>query len=385
MADEWKDTTVGELLSLEYGRALPERSRDGFGGPVLGSNGIVGYHSKTSVDGPGIVVGRKGTAGSVTWVDSDFTPIDTTYWVKLRTCEVSLEFTYLLLSAIDLPSVCAQTGVPGLNRDRAYDISVTVPPLRGQRRIVDLMAHLDTHLANLREEREATERLLSASLSALDSAVSGMPTVALGKVGTFRSGPSWSAKEETSHVVAGSDRVLKITNTKPDGSIDMSDETYVVGLPQASHRLGGRSLVIIRTNGNRQRIGNVYRPTGAALGCAVSAFQFSGEFRSTIDRDWTYWWLRAPARQKAMSDAASGSTGLGNLAVSWLNSLELSWPEEADRRQLIAPLEQLAHLTDSFSAEIAAQEDVRQSLLGSLLNGTVTLPGSYDSFISEVA
>lgn len=269
---------------------------------------------------------------------------------------------------------------------RAFsDMRVLVPPLPVQRRIVDLMAHLDNHLANLKAEREAARSLLSTSLGALDGAVSGAPTVELGKVGTFRSGPSWSAKDETSHVVGRSQRVLKITNTRPDGTIDMSDETYVVGLPQSSHRLRDSSLVIIRTNGNRKRIGNVYRPTGEALGCVVSAFQFSGEFETSADRDWVYWWLRAPVRQSAMSKAASGSTGLGNLAVSWLNSLEVPWPEESDRLRLTAPLEALAHVTEALSTEIAAQEDVRRSLLGALLNGTFIVPESYDAFLSEVA
>ena len=62
---------------------------------------------------------------------------------------------HLLLLHADLPGVCAQTGVPGLNRDRAYEVPVTIPPLSVQRRIVDLMGHLDTHLANLEAELDA--------------------------------------------------------------------------------------------------------------------------------------------------------------------------------------------------------------------------------------
>jgi len=128
MPDRWLNTRLGSLLSLQYGKALPERKRDGTGCPVFGSNGVVGHHSKPLVQGPGIVVGRKGTAGSVTWTRDDFFPIDTTYWVRpLDSESLDLRFASLLLEQADLPSVCAQTGVPGLNRDRAYDIEVLAP------------------------------------------------------------------------------------------------------------------------------------------------------------------------------------------------------------------------------------------------------------------
>ncbi len=98
MPDGWDPTTLGGLLTFEYGKSLPEKQRDGFGAPVYGSNGVVGMHSRPLVEGPGIVVGRKGTAWSVSWSDGDFFPIDTTYWVKLRDSNaLDLRFTALLL------------------------------------------------------------------------------------------------------------------------------------------------------------------------------------------------------------------------------------------------------------------------------------------------
>lgn len=53
--------------------------------PVYGSNGIVGFHSQALVKGPGVVVGRKGSSGTVTFSESDFTPIDTAFYVSIKT------------------------------------------------------------------------------------------------------------------------------------------------------------------------------------------------------------------------------------------------------------------------------------------------------------
>ena len=92
--------------------------------------------------GPVIVVGRKGTAGAVHWSDGPCWPIDTTYFAVTRP-RVTPQFALLALQAADLPSICAQTGVPGLNRERAYEVEIHIPPLAEQRRIVDLIGAVD--------------------------------------------------------------------------------------------------------------------------------------------------------------------------------------------------------------------------------------------------
>jgi len=90
----WEATTLGEHLTLEYGRALPAKNRVTGHVSVFGSNGIVGSHNEKLVSGPGIVVGRKGTAGSVAWASGDFFPIDTTYWVNIKSPKLTLRFAY---------------------------------------------------------------------------------------------------------------------------------------------------------------------------------------------------------------------------------------------------------------------------------------------------
>ena len=77
----WKVERVNEHIELAYGKALKRDQR--IDGPivVIGSNGQIGLHNKGLVKGPGIVVGRKGNPGTVIWVDDDFFPIDTTFYI----------------------------------------------------------------------------------------------------------------------------------------------------------------------------------------------------------------------------------------------------------------------------------------------------------------
>ena len=76
----WAVKALGELVELAYGKALRAADRKGGSIPVYGSNGQVGWHDKGLVVGPGIVVGRKGNPGVVTWAHGDFFPIDTTFY-----------------------------------------------------------------------------------------------------------------------------------------------------------------------------------------------------------------------------------------------------------------------------------------------------------------
>ncbi|MBV5301315.1 MAG: N-6 DNA methylase [Methylococcales bacterium] len=75
---------LGDLITLEYGRAMPQHKREQGTFPVIGSNGIIGYHSKYFVKAPCIVIGRKGSAGEINWIDQNCFPIDTTFFVNIK-------------------------------------------------------------------------------------------------------------------------------------------------------------------------------------------------------------------------------------------------------------------------------------------------------------
>lgn len=151
---KWPVVSLEDVLSLEYGAALPAARRDPSGAiPVAGSNGVDGHHSEALVKGPGIVVGRKGSAGKVTWFDSDFWPIDTTFYVRPKIF-VELRWIFYLLQHLRLDRLSIVTGVPGLNRNDAYNLKISLPPLSEQRRIVETVDQADT-LRTKRAEADA--------------------------------------------------------------------------------------------------------------------------------------------------------------------------------------------------------------------------------------
>ena len=125
--DGWKVQGLGKLVELAYGKALRAADRKGGPVPVYGSNGQVGWHDKGLVAGPGIVVGRKGNPGVVTWAHSDFFPIDTAFYVVPRGETGAMSFLFFALTSQELSSVSADSAVPGLNRNLAYMNRQLVP------------------------------------------------------------------------------------------------------------------------------------------------------------------------------------------------------------------------------------------------------------------
>jgi type I restriction enzyme S subunit len=140
--DGWQRRPIGELIALEYGASLPDGARSGDGYPVFGSCGEVGRHAKALIGGPGIVVGRKGTAGAVSWSAGPFWPIDTAYYVSPRQ-DLDLRWLYWQLSSLGLTRLDSSTGVPGLNRNDVYRLSVACPPSAEQRRIAEILDTAD--------------------------------------------------------------------------------------------------------------------------------------------------------------------------------------------------------------------------------------------------
>lgn len=156
-----RQTEIGDYIELIYGDGLPERDREGGKYPVYGSNGIVGYHDRALVKGPGIIIGRKGTVGQVTLSKDDFWPIDTTYYVNLKEGG-DIFFWFYLLQTLGLSQMNSHSAVPGLNRDNVYSILKEIPSPAEQRAIVKILSDLDEKIELNHQMNKTLESIAQA-------------------------------------------------------------------------------------------------------------------------------------------------------------------------------------------------------------------------------
>ena len=160
----WEVKKLGEVLKLNYGKALKSDIRREGQIPVFGSSGIVGYHDTSLVKGPGIIVGRKGNVGSVFWSDADFYPIDTAYFV---TSSLPLRFMFYELQTKNF--INNDAAVPGLSRHQAYSLETVIPPTDLLTRFCRLADNFEKQASKLRHQiknlRHTRDLLLPRLLS----------------------------------------------------------------------------------------------------------------------------------------------------------------------------------------------------------------------------
>jgi type I restriction enzyme S subunit len=115
----WIEVTLGDLLSFNYGKSLPNNARSGSGFPVYGSNGIVGYHDIALTDKETLIIGRKGSVGEIHFSPRSCFPIDTTYYVD-QFYGMPVKYWFYQLKSLRLSQLNKATAIPELNREDAY-------------------------------------------------------------------------------------------------------------------------------------------------------------------------------------------------------------------------------------------------------------------------
>jgi len=146
----WERKTLGEVAPLKYGKALKKGDRISGAFPVYGSSGIVGTHVKAMVQGPAIIVGRKGNVGTVFWASEDFHPIDTVYYIDPSYCNL-----YLYYALQNTSFISTDVAVPGLNRDFAHSRPILLPEMKIHRLFEDMVTSMHQQTNVLQKENAA--------------------------------------------------------------------------------------------------------------------------------------------------------------------------------------------------------------------------------------
>lgn len=154
---EWREVTLGDVLTLQRGFDLPARDRVAGPYPIVSSSGVTGRHAVAKAEPPGVVIGRYGSLGTVHWVTEPYWPLNTALWVKDFKGNDARYLSYLLRTiTVDQSSASA---VPGVNRNHLHRLPVSVPPPDLQRRISAALAAFDDLIAINERRIEVLEDL----------------------------------------------------------------------------------------------------------------------------------------------------------------------------------------------------------------------------------
>ena len=152
----WRTGKLEELVFFQRGFDITQAQQRSGIIPVISSSGVTSYHDEMKATGPGIVIGRKGTLGSIHFTASDYWPHDTTLWSKdLKGNDP--KFVYYFLHTLDFKRFDVGNSNPTLNRNHIHDITVTIPPHNIQLAIASILSAYDDLIENNRRRMALLE------------------------------------------------------------------------------------------------------------------------------------------------------------------------------------------------------------------------------------
>src|SRR5690554_184228 len=142
-----EELMLSDLITLQRGFDITKAEQVNGEIPVVSSGGISSYHNKHKVEGPGVVIGRKGTLGKFFYIDDKYWPHDTSLWVKDFKGN-DPKFIFYLLQVLHFEKFDAGAANPTLNRNHVHSLKLTVPKKKYRKKIASILSSYDDLIEN---------------------------------------------------------------------------------------------------------------------------------------------------------------------------------------------------------------------------------------------
>ena len=166
---EWEDGTVGNILTVLHGKN--QHLVESFSGkyPILGTGGIMGRATEFICDWECVLIGRKGTIDRPFYMHEPFWVIDTLYYSKPK-ADQCVKFQYCLFCTINWYDYAESSGRPSLTRKAIEGIPISIPDIREQQAIAQILTAMDEEIESLEAEKA---KMMQIRDGAMDDLLSG--------------------------------------------------------------------------------------------------------------------------------------------------------------------------------------------------------------------
>jgi len=211
---EWIECTLSDLVSFQRGYDLPKSHMQKGQYPVVGSNGIIGFHNEYTTDEPSITIGRSGNVGKPFIYYGKTWSHNTTLYVKDYKGNDPV-FVFYFLKTMDLANYGGGSAVPTLNRNHIHTLSICVPKnIEQQKKIGVILATIDHKiLINNAINDNLEQQVLALFYKYIISKVDFIKNGIIGDYCDIKSGYAFKSNLWTSSGI----RVIKIKNIESSG------------------------------------------------------------------------------------------------------------------------------------------------------------------------
>ncbi len=366
----WEKIRLGDYLNFQYGKGLTKKDRKKGNIPVYGSSGIDGYHNKSLVKTPSLVIGRKGSAGNVQLVEEPFWAIDTTYFVE-ETFLYDIKFLFHLLTHFSPKFIDSSTAVPSLRRDDAYAVNIPVVPLNEQKRIVSKIEELFSKIDFTKQSLEQTKLQLELyKQSLLKSVFSELSQDALSNISIIN--PKKPGKGETDDNLDVSFIPMKCVEEK-SGKIDLSNIRKYGDVKKGFTYFQDKDLIFAKItpcmeNGKIAMVDNL--KNGMGFGSTeFHVIRFDDEYSPKF----YFWYLIQDIFRGIAQQNMKGTAGQKRIQTNYLKDVLVPVATIEEKKQVIQTIEAkmplIQNTTQIVNSTLQTLETMRMSVLKQAFQG----------------
>lgn len=150
---------IGDVLTFQRGFDITKSQQSDGDIPVVSSSGVSSYHNEWKIKGPGLIIGRKGTLGTVHFIRSNYWPHDTTLWVRDFKGNDPTFLKYFL-HTLKLQNLDVGASNPTLNRNHVHKAKIIFPISKNtQTRIASILSSYDDLIESNKRRIALLEKL----------------------------------------------------------------------------------------------------------------------------------------------------------------------------------------------------------------------------------
>lgn len=157
----WETTSPAEHFQWSSGKNLPAKKQAGGTVPVIGGNGIGGYHNETLISFPTLVIGRVGAqCGNVHFSSGPAWITDNAIYARSISDRIDLAFAIIFFRNANLNQLAGGSGQPYVNQSTLNELVLDLPTLDEQREIVRRVEHMMAWIDKLASEGTSARKLI---------------------------------------------------------------------------------------------------------------------------------------------------------------------------------------------------------------------------------
>ena len=352
----WTSFMFNDYLIVHYGKGLSENQRKTNGSiPVYGSSGIIGYCNKALTNESCLIIGRKGSAGKVYFVNESCWPIDTVYFLPTNSI-FNLKFLYYFFKNIKNKLIDSSTAIPSLRRNDIYSLHLILPPLNEQKRIVQKIESIFTQIDASRISLDRIKVLLKQNkqfvLKQAFEKIHGSETTELGNLILFSKNGFTGRPNKNNK---GNPRLGIETITNSNSIFINDDKSKFIDIPKSkekNYETQKGDLFFCRQNGNKNNVGKckVLKNIIKSMIFSDSLIQF--RLNEKITPEYVAYFTITTSSRNQIEQYCSTTAGNFSINGTNLKKFMITFPVVSQQKQIVTKIESIFGRIDAIENSI---------------------------------